>query len=83
MKFTPQEYPRQMNLLMLHLFKWSFSTVPFSYSYGVVVESIGIADSIDALAFDDDHFQAHRVSEKVTKFNQNSLMSFCMAIIID
>ena len=58
--------------------------MPFSYSYGVVVESIGIADSFDAaLAFDDDHFQAHRVSEKGTKCNQNSLMSFCMAIIID
>ena len=84
MEFTPQEYLRQMNLLMLHLPKLSFSKVPFSYSYSVVVESIGIDDSINAaLAFDDDHFQAHRVSEKVTKFNQNSLMSFCMAIIID
>ena len=36
------------------------------YSYGVVVESIWIADSFDAaLAFDDDHFQA----EKGTKYN--------------
>ena len=58
--------------------------MPFSYSYSVVVESIGIDDSIDAaLAFDDDHFQAHRVSEKGTKCNQNNLMSFCIAISID
>ena len=77
MEFTPheyplqrnllisQEYPRQRNLLMLPLFKRSFSTVPLSYSYGVVVESIEIVDSINAaLAYDDDHFQALRVSEK-------------------
>ena len=57
--------------------------MPFSYKYGVVVESIGIADSIDALTFDDDHFQAHRVSEKGTMCNQNNLMSFCTAINID
>ena len=68
---------------MLPLFKRSFSTVPLSYSYGVVVESIEIVDSIDAaLAYDDDHFQALRVSEKETKCNQNNLMSFCLAIII-
>ena len=36
-----------------------------------------------ALAYDADHFQALRVSEKETKFNQNNLMSFCLAIIID
>ena len=59
MEFNPQEYPRQRNLLMLPLFKRSFSTVPLSYSYGVVVESIEIVYSID-----DDHFQALRVSEK-------------------
>ena len=52
MKLTPQEYPRQLNLLMFHLFKGSFSTVPISYSYGVVVDSIGIADSIDAALAD-------------------------------
>ena len=41
----------------------SFSTVILSYTYG-------IADSMDAtLAFYDDHFQAHRVSEKETKCN--------------
>ena len=84
MEFTPQEYLRQMNLLMLHLPKLSFSKVPFSYSYSVLVESIGIDDSINAaLTFDDDHFQAHRVSEKVTMCNQNNLMSFCIAISID
>ena len=50
---------------MLPLFKRSFSTVPLSYSYGIVVESIEIVDSIDAaLAYDDDHFQTLRVSEK-------------------
>ena len=49
----------------------------------LVVESIGISDSIDALDFDDDHFQAHRVSEKGTKCNQNNLMGFCIGIIID
>ena len=55
-----------------------FSTVPLSYSYGVVVERIGISDSIDAtLAYNDDHFQAHRVSEKGTKCNENNLVSFC------
>ena len=42
---------------MLPLFKRSFSTVPLSYSYGVVVNSAGIANSIDAtLAYDDDNF---------------------------
>jgi len=30
---------------MLPLFKRYFSTLPLSYSYGVVVDSIGIADS--------------------------------------
>ena len=61
-----------------------FQYSAFSYSYGVVVESIGIAGSSDAaLAFHDDHFQADRVSEKGTKCNQNNLMSFCIAIIID
>ena len=48
---------------MLPLFKRCFSTVPLSYSYGVVVEGIEIIDSIDAAcAYDDDHFQALRVS---------------------
>ena len=53
--------------------------MPFSYSYGVAVESIGIADA--DLAFDDDHCQAHKVSEKGTKCNQNNIMSFCISII--
>ena len=48
---------------MLPLFKRCFSTVPLSYSYGVIVEGIEIIDSIDAAcAYDDDHFQAFRVS---------------------
>ena len=52
--------------------------------YGVVVDSIGIADSIAAtLAYDDDHFRAQRVSEKGIKSNENNLMSFYLAIIID
>ena len=59
---------------MLPLFKRSFSTVPLSYIYDVIVESIGIANSIDAtLAYDDDHFRTHRVSEKGTKCNKNNL----------
>ena len=54
-----------------------------SGSLCVVVESIEIVDSINAaLAYDDDHFQALRVSEKETKCIQNNLMSFCLAIII-
>ena len=57
MKFTPQEYPRQMNLLMLPLFNRYFSTLPLWYIDGVVVESIGIADSsVTSLAYDDDAF---------------------------
>ena len=41
-------------------------------------------DSFDVtLAFYDDHFQFHRVSEKGTKGNKNNLMSFCLTIIID
>ena len=67
---------------MLPLFKRSFSTVPLSYSYGAVVNSAGITDFIDAtLAYEDDNFWAHRVSEKGTKCNENNLMSFCLAII--
>ena len=52
--------------------------MPLSYSYGVVVERIGISDSIDTttLAYNDDRFQAHRVSEKGTKCNENNLVSF-------
>ena len=44
------------NPLMLPLFKRYFSTLPLSYSYGVVVDSIGIADSNAC------HFRAQRVS---------------------
>ena len=59
-------------------------TLPLSYSYGVAVESIGIADSNDAtLAYYDDHFQTHTVSEKGTYCNENIFMSICLAIIID
>ena len=68
---------------MLPLFKRSFSTVPLSISYSVLVESIGIVNFIDAALAYDDHFQTLRVSEKETKFNQNNLMSFCLAIFID
>ena len=51
---------------MLPSFKRYFSTVPLWYIYGVVVESIGIADSIEnSLAYDDDDgFRAHIVFEK-------------------
>ena len=53
---------------MLPLFKRYFSTVPLWYIYGVVVESIGIADSIDnSLVYDGDGFWAHIVFEKDTK----------------
>ena len=54
---------------MLPLFKRSFSTVPLSYSYSVIVESIEIVDSIDAaLAYDDDHFQALKFLKKKLSF---------------
>ena len=46
-----------------------FQYSAFSYSYGVVVESIWIDDSIDAAHdFDDDHSQG----EKGTKCTQNN-----------
>ena len=84
MEFNPQEYPRQKNQLMLPLFKRYFSTVPLCYIYGVVVESIGIADSIDnSLAYDDDGFWALIVFEKVTKWNENYLVSFVSGMIMD
>ena len=35
------------------------------------------------LLFYNDHFQAHRVSEKGTKCKENNLMRFCLTIIID
>ena len=39
-----------------------FQNSALSYSYGVAVESIWIADPIDAtLAFDDDHFRWNRI----------------------
>ena len=42
-----------------------FQYSAFSYSYGVVVESIGIAGSSDAaFASDDDNYLADRVFEK-------------------
>ena len=71
---------------MLPLFKRYFKIWPFSYSYGVgvVVDSVGKADSNAAtLAYDDDHVWAERVSEKGFKYNENNLMSFYSAIIID
>ena len=84
MEFTPQKYPLPKNLLMLPLFKRYLSTLPLSYSYGVVVDSIGIADSIAAtLAYDDDHFRAERVSEEGIKCNKNNHICFYLSIIID
>ena len=84
MEFTPQEYPIQRNFLMLPLFKRYFSTVPLWYIYGVVVESIGIADSIDtSLAYDDDCFRAHVVFEKETERNENYIMSFVLGLIME
>ena len=69
---------------MLPLFIIYFSTVPLSYSYCILVDSIGITDSSDAtFAHDDDHFQTQRVFEKGTRCNENNLMSFCLAIITD
>ena len=53
-----------------------------SYSYDTLVNTAGITNSIDAtLAYDDDNFWAHIVSEKGTKCNENNLMSFCLAIV--
>ena len=84
MEFTPQKYPLPNNLLMLPLFKRYFSILPLSYSYGVIVDSIGIPDSNAAtLVYDDDHFRAQRVSEKGIKCNENNLISLYLAIIID
>ena len=83
MEFTPQEYPIQRNCLMLPLFKRYFSTVPLWYIYGVVFESIGLADFIDtSFANNDDRFRAHIVSEKETKSNLNYLMSIVLGIIM-
>ena len=67
---------------MLPLFRISFNTVPSTYSYGAVVNSAGITDFIDdILAYEDDNFWAHRVSEKGTKCYENNLMSICLVII--
>ena len=77
MEFTHQKYTLPNNLLMLPLFKRYFSILPLSYSYGVIVDSIGIPDSNAAtLVYDDDHFRAQRVSEKGIKCNKNNPISF-------
>ena len=60
---------------------WAVDTLPSqrvpkrSFSYGIEGESIGIPEFIDAtLAFYDDNFHAHKVSEKGTRYNKNNLM---------
>ena len=58
--------------------------MPLWYIYGVVVESIGIADSIDtSLAYDDDRLRAHIVFGKETEHNENYIMSFVLGLIMD